>query len=294
MQLLILFLLLTSIQAQQNSCSCSCCNSLFCNPTSLPTNYIQNCTLVSCLAQCRATYTQCQGNYPSGYISVQCGSNIVPQFNCRCDCCNTGSTSCSPSNVGYTLAFSCQPGACSIACKEQYPYQCVADQNGLTQGTCIGFISTTTAATTTTTTMGPWLGNTCSCTCYQTCSSCLPTSAGVTSASYCSPVTCTQACQNQYPLSCLSASNISQTIGTCVSGNGDTRCNCRCCSTNGCINYGISTNGGCTMCDSMCRQYIPCSTTAQVTVQTCSTNNAKTPLPWMFFVLMITISTFFL
>jgi hypothetical protein len=293
MQLLVILLLLTSIQAQQNPCLCSCCNSQSCTPITLPTVYVQTCTLQSCIQQCRATYPQCQGNYPTGYISVQCGSNtsnIVPQFNCQCECCNTGSALCSPSYVGNTLAYSCQIGACSIACRNQYPSQCVADQNGVTQGTCTGSVTTIP-----TTTIGPWLGNTCRCTYCQTGSSCSSTPVGVTSASYCSTAACTQACQNQYPSSCSCLSNNNQTSGTCISQTGgNTFCACNCCSTNGCINYRINTNGGCTMCDSICRQYTPCSNPGQVIVQSCSTNNAKISRPSIIFILIITIFTFYI
>jgi hypothetical protein len=294
MQLLVIFLLLTSIRAQQNSCSCSCCTGLSCNPTSLPTVYVQSCTLQSCLAQCRATYSQCQGTHSYDYLAAQCISNVVPQFNCRCDCCNTGYASCSPSYVGDSRAYLCATGSCSISCREQYPYQCKADQTGQTQGTCIGFITSTATTTTTTTTTGPWLGNTCTCTSCPTCSSCPPAYVGVTSASYCSSAACTQACQNKYPPSCSTVSNINQTSGTCISNTGgNTFCSCRCCSTNRCIDYRINTNGGCAMCDSTCRQYTPCDNTAPVIVQTCSTNDAKTFIPWMIFILIITIFAFF-
>jgi hypothetical protein len=288
MQLFVILslLLLTSIRAQQNQCFCTCCNGPLCIPISLPTIDVQNCTLESCLGQCRTSYSQCQGNGIIGHVSAECASTVTPQFDCRCDCCNTGSTSCSPSYVGNTRVYSCQAGACSIACIRQYPNQCRADQSGLTQGTCTDYITTTT------TSVGPWLGNICSCTCCQT-GSCSPTSVGVTSASYCSSSICTQSCRNQYPLSCLSSLNLSQTNGTCISNiGGNTFCGCRCCGTNGCIDYKINTNGGCTTCDSMCRQYTPCTNTNQVTTQTCTTNNAKTSHPWIIFILMTSISTF--
>jgi hypothetical protein len=296
MQFLVIFLLLTSIRAQQNSCLCSCCTGLSCNPTSLPTITVQSCTLESCLERCRTTYFQCQGNHPNGYLSAICNSSssVVPQFNCRCDCCNTGSVLCSPSFVGNSRAFLCETGSCSIACQNQYPFYCKADQTGLTQGTCISFITSTTT-TTTTTTIGPWLGNTCACTYCQTCSSCPPTYVGVTSASYCSSAACAEACRNRYPLSCSTVSTINPTSGICISNTGgNTFCDCRCCTTNRCIDYRINTNGGCAVCDSTCRQYTPCDNTAQVTVRTCSTNNVKTSIPCMIFILIITIFTFFL
>jgi hypothetical protein len=303
MQLLVIFLLLISIRAQPNTCSCSCCRSPVtgqsCTPTSLASFGLQNCLLESCLAQCRARYYECQGNSLTDYISVQCATTattstpIAPQFNCRCDCCSTGSTSCLPSYVGNALAYLCQAGSCSISCQQRYPNQCKADQTGLTQGTCTDFITTTTT-TTTTITVGPWLGNLCKCTCCSTSSYCPSTTVGVASASSCSSSVCTQACRNQYPSSCLSSANISQSSGTCLSDIGaSTNCNCECCETSRCINYKINTNEFCSTCDSICRLNSPCTNTAPVVVQSCSTNNAKTILPWMNFILLISIFTFF-
>lgn len=290
MQLLVFFLLLVCVRAQQNSCSCSCCRGVSCNPTLLPTVYVSYCTLEKCIEQCRSTYSQCQVSYPSGIIIAQCSSTSVPQFSCRCDCCNTGSASCVPTNVGNSLAYLCQTGACSISCSNQYPTVCVANQNGQTQGTCIAAItSTTTRTTTVTATIGPWLGNTCACTCCSTGSYCSPTYVGVTSASQCLPEACTQACRNRFPSTCSASSLIGQTLGTCISDySGNTRCRCNCCGTNGCINYDVSTNGGCTLCDSTCRFRSPCINTYAVT-QTCSFSNGKALPSWMISIFLISI-----
>jgi hypothetical protein len=294
MYVLVIFMLLTIVRAQQSPCSCSCCTGLSCTSVSLPTVYVQYCTLETCLAQCRATYSQCQVPLPYGQVSAQCGSNIGPQYYCRCDCCNTGSTSCSPSFVGYALVYSCQTGACSIECNRQYSSQCVVTQNGQTQGTCIGLITTTSTITT----IGPWLGNTCSCMCCQTGSYCSPTYVGTTSASQCSSTTCTQACRTRYPSSCPSSTSIGQTMGTCTSTTtGNTRCKCYCCGTNGCINYDINTSGDCSTCDSSCRVQAPCINTQQVT-QTCTFNNKarrlkQFSLRWVIFIITILFSSFF-
>ena len=291
MHLLLVFLLLASVRAQQYPCSCSCCNFQSCTPSPLPTVYVTYCTVDTCNVQCRATYPQCQVTAPYGQISAQCGATNVQLYNCRCECCNTGSPTCSPLYVGNSLAYTCQPGACSISCANQYPSQCVSNQNGQTQGTCTGFVTTTT----TTTTVGPWLGNSCSCMCCQTGSFCSPTYVGTTSASFCSATSCTQACQTRYPTTCPYLSTIGQTSGTCTSSTtGNTRCACRCCGTTGCLDYDIRTNEGCTTCDSMCRSQNQCSNTYQVT-QTCYTNNnTKMTQPWILFILTMTFSTFFI
>ena len=283
MKLIVIFLLLANIRAQPNSCSCSCCRSpapgQSCTPVSLSSVNVPSCTLESCLGQCRATHNQCQGNTSADYISAQClftattttTTTIPPPYTCRCDCCSTGSITCTPFYVGNTRAYLCQTGSCSIACEQQYPTQCRADQTGVTQGTCTDFTTTTSTATTITM-IGPWLGNTCKCAYYPT-GFCGPdTSVGVTSASSCSSDVCTQACRNRYPSLC-----VTQTTGTCISDIGaKTYCGCQCCGTNGCINYRINTNESCTTCDSICRYNTPCVNTNSVTVQTCSTNNGQT------------------
>ncbi|CAF3149079.1 unnamed protein product [Rotaria sp. Silwood2] len=293
MHLLLYFFLLTNVRAQQHSCLCSCCRNLSCNLIPLPPIYVQTCTLLSCLAQCQATYPKCRENYPYNLISAQCNSTTIPSFGCRCDCCNTGFPSCSPSYVGNSLAFVCNIHSCSISCATQYPNLCSVNHHGQAQGTCSGLVTIPSTLTTTSvvTTVDPWLGNTCSCKCCQTGFHCLPTYVGITSAYQCSSGACTQACQRRYPLSCPSLSNYGQVNGTCVSGtSGNTICRCGCCSTNGCINYDISIHGNCAMCNSVCRQQSPCTKPDQVT-QTCYTNKAKLPLPWLIFILTMNFST---
>jgi hypothetical protein len=289
MRLLLVFLLLANVRAQQSPCSCSCCNFQGCTPSPLPTVYVPYCTSDTCTAQCRAAYPQCQVTYPYGQISAVCGTTAVQLYSCRCDCCNTGSATCLPSTIGTSIAYTCQTASCSISCNDQYPSQCVSNQNGQTQGTCTGPITTTSS----TTTVGPWLGNTCSCSCCQTGSSCLPTYVGITSASLCSSTACTQACQIRYPSFCPSLYQIGQTSGTCSSTTtGNTRCACRCLGATGYLDYNIVTNGGCITCDSVCRSQLPCISTTQVTY-TCSTSNAKTSHPWIILILTITFSNFF-
>ncbi|CAF1135160.1 unnamed protein product [Adineta steineri] len=292
MRLLIIFLLFTVVRAQQYPCSCSCCSTPSCTPTVLPTVYASSCTTDACLLQCRASYTLCQVNPPNGQIIAQCLSSTVQQYSCRCDCCNTGSASCSVFNVGTSVAYTCASGSCSISCAQQYPSQCVSNQNGQTQGQCMGPITTTT----TTTTVGPWLGNTCSCMCCQSGSSCTPTYVGITSASQCSLTACNQACQIRYPSVCPSLYILGQTSGTCTSSttSGTTQCACNCCGTTGCFNYTMRTNEGCTACNSLCQSQSQsqCPNTFQVT-HICSLNNAKIFHPWIIFILSIIFFNFF-
>jgi hypothetical protein len=282
--LLLVFLLLVNTQAQQQPCFCSCCSGQSCIPTALPTVYVQQCTLQSCIAQCQSTYPQCRVNYPNGAISVQCGSitttpSVFAPFRCRCACCNTG-LYCTPSFIGETSTYTCQAGSCSIACYQQYPSLCPSGSNGQTQGTCVDYITTTT----TTTTIGPWLGNSCSCMCCQSGSYCTPTYVGTASASYCSSVQCTQACRIQYPSLCPTLTNIGQTSGTCTTvTGGNTICRCRCFSNtiNNYINYDVRANGGCSACSSSCQQQTRCPNTNSETIS-CQTNNAETSLPSIF------------
>ncbi|CAF1209569.1 unnamed protein product [Adineta steineri] len=294
MRLLIIFLLFTVVRAQQQyPCSCSCCNGASCIPNVLSTVYALSCTTEACLVQCRASYpTICQATPPYGQIIAQCTSSIAQQYSCQCNCCNTGSASCSPSYVGTSVAYTCASGSCSISCAQQYPSQCISNQNGQTQGLCMGPITTTT----TTTTVGPWLGNTCSCMCCQSGSSCTPTYVGITSASQCLSTACNQACQIRYPSVCPSLYILGQTIGTCTSSttSGTTQCACNCCGTTGCFNYTIRTNEGCTACNSLCQSQSQsqCPNTFQVT-HTCSLNNAKTFHPWIIFILSIIFFNFF-
>jgi hypothetical protein len=270
MHVLVISLLLASVQTQQNSCYCSCCVGPSCTPAPLAPLNVPSCTQYQCLAQCTAYYPQCQMP-PNGNVLAQCGSTLPPQYNCGCYCCNTGSTSCSPLFVGYAVSHICQTESCSISCYQQYPNQCVFNQNGQTQGFCLG--STTTISTTTT--IGPWLGYGCSCMCCGSGPSCPPVYVGTTSASQCSIQACTQACRNQYPSLCPLYPYMGQSSGTCTTqGGGNTRCRCSCCITNSCPTYEININGGCTLCDSACRQQGACISAYQVISQ-CLTNEAK-------------------
>ncbi|CAF1055996.1 unnamed protein product [Adineta steineri] len=349
MRLLIIFLLFAIVRTQQYPCSCSCCNGASCIPIVLSTVYAQSCTTEACLQQCRASYpTICQATPPYGQTIAQCISDNIQQYSCQCNCCNTGSPSCSTFYVGTSIAYTCASGSCSISCAQQYPSQCLNNQNGQTQGTCTGLITTTTTTTTsstniqqyncrcdccntgspscstsyvgtsiaytcasgscsiscaqqypsqclnnqhgqtqgtctdlittttTTTTIDPWLGNTCSCMCCQSGSDCSPTYVGTTSAFQCLATACHQACQIRYPSVCPSYYFLGQTIGTCTSSttSGTTRCACNCCGTSGCFNYDIRTNEGCTTCNSLCQSQSRCTNTYQVT-QTCYPNNTK-------------------
>jgi hypothetical protein len=262
--------LLTSIAAQQDSCSCSCCMGLNCSPLTLPTLVVSYCTLNKCLEQCRAAYSQCQSSYPNGIITPQCVSTNVQQFSCRCDCCYTNSGSCLPVFVGLANAYTCQSGSCSISCAQQYPNQCQSNQNGQTQGNCIGSLTTTTS----TTTSGSWLGNTCSCMCCNNGTYCSPLYVVITSDYQCSLTSCTQACQIRYPLTCPSSMVTGQTNGTCINSNiGLARCRCNCCSNTGCITYELNTNGNCTSCDAACRHTSICINPHETT-SVCYTNGA--------------------
>ncbi len=146
------FLLLNTVQAQSFACSCSCCLGQGCLAASLPSVVAQQCTDASCLEACRARYYQCTAVSPNGLAVGRCLSATTTTTNspmiggpylCQCNCCRTGSYSCAPSFIGNTNAFSCQIGACSIACSRQYPNVCVNNEFGQTQGVCVGTPSTT-------------------------------------------------------------------------------------------------------------------------------------------------------
>ncbi|CAF3437696.1 unnamed protein product [Rotaria socialis] len=203
----ILIIILSTIIRAQYPCSCSCCVGSNCQSCIISYAYAPSCTATSCLQVCSARYYQCAANAPYGQASGTClsATTITPlsgPYSCRCDCCNlNSSSSCAPALVGYTTAYSCSTGSCSISCNSQYPLLCVSNQNGQTQGTCQGPSMTTTSTTTT----GAWLGNACSCYCCQSGPYCLPTiNVGNTSSPYCSMYACTQACQAQYPSLCPS------------------------------------------------------------------------------------------
>ncbi|CAF2772781.1 unnamed protein product [Rotaria sp. Silwood2] len=244
---------------------------------------MQSCTLDTCRLQCRTSFSQCQADSPNGQISVQCLPYTNPLYNCQCDCCNTGSTTCTPFFVGYSTAYVCTPGSCSISCNTQYPIQCVSNHNGQTSGICTGPITTTTTTTTTTLTTtvnrltdSPSIGQTCSCMCCQSGPNCSPnTYVGNVIVPQCSSSTCIAACQTRYPGLCPSVFNLGQTNGICISqNNGNIRCQCQCCEANGCPTYNLMTNGDCTSCYTLCQQGSPCSNTNTVTYS-CNPNKSK-------------------
>jgi hypothetical protein len=271
MYVLLIILLVTGIRAQyQNQCACSCCLGQSCPAVIVGMVNVQNCTADICLTQCRCTYPQCAANPPYGQLLAQC-TNPVYAFTCQCLCCNTGSSTCAATFVGYATAYACQPGACSIACIAQYPAQCISNQYGQTVGTCLGAVTTTTAMST----IAPWLGNICSCLYCQsgyTCTSNLL--VGVASVSQCSSSDCTSACQNRYPTTC-STSYLSQINGVClIQANSRTRCKCNCCGTYGCLDYDLSTNDTCASCYAKCAQVSPCPNSRPVTY-TCTANQPR-------------------
>ncbi len=289
---LILLLLISYVQAQQDMCLCSCCIGQSCNPTYVGASSLSSCTYQSCYTSCRNLYTQCQLDYPNGQVVPQCVSTattLSPSFNCRCDCCRTGSPTCSTIFVGYSTSYTCQPGSCSISCTTQYPTQCVSDQSGQTSGTCIGMITTTTTSTTTiSTTSRSSSGNTCSCLCCQSGPSCSPNiEVGIaTGVAQCSSAACTTACQNQYPASCPSISYLGNTTGVCAGPtSGNTRCRCQCCGINGCPTYDVNTNSDCTSCPSLCQQR--CGYTNPTTF-TCASNRSikSTPSSLLLFIFL--------
>ncbi|CAF1273400.1 unnamed protein product [Adineta ricciae] len=267
--IILLFYLLPIIESQ--TCSCSCCNTYPCTPIPQQSIYLSACTTDMCAMQCRALYTQCQSSYPNTIVA-QCSASNVQLYSCRCECCNTGSVTCLPTYIGNSVSYTCQVGSCSISCANQYSTQCISNANGQTLGTCTGPITTTT----TTTTIGPWLGNTCSCSCCQTGSYCTPVNVGITSASQCLTTSCTQACQARYPSMCPSNYALGVTSGTCTSSStsGTNRCTCHCCGTTGCQDYTIRTNEVCTTCYSLCQAQSPCLNSYQVTYN-CYLNHAQ-------------------
>ncbi|CAF4303462.1 unnamed protein product [Rotaria socialis] len=282
MYLLILSLLINSVQTQQDICSCSCCIGVSCSPVIVGSFSVSSCAVDTCLQLCRTSYYQCQAYIPNGQAMGQCSSSVSPLYQCRCDCCNTGSTSCVPSFVGYGSAYQCNTAACSISCASQYPSQCVSNQNGQVSGTCTGPITTTTTTTTVRTNI-IGTGYTCSCMCCSSGSNCVANvGVGFTIASQCSSLSCTQACQNQYPTYCPSIPSLGQSNGICTNQvNGNIRCQCRCCTANGCPTYEINTTGDCTSCSTLCQQQSPCGSTNPA-AYTCSTNTNKSKQSCLF------------
>ncbi len=293
---LILLLLISSVRTQQDMCKCSCCTGQSCNPTYMGSSYIPACRFETCHTYCRSSYALCQTDYPYGQTLSECSSNastIAPFYSCRCDCCRTGSASCTPFFVGYSTTYVCQPSSCSISCATLYPNQCPSDQSGQTDGTCTGLITTTTSTTTVSTpATGSWLGNTCECMCCQSGPNCIPnTAVGNAAVSQCSSAACTAACQNQYPSACPSMASLGQTNGTCTSQNsGNTRCRCQCCGTDGCPTYYVYTNAGCTSCNTLCQR--GCGNTNTVTYSCDSNRSNKSidfSLPLIIFVTLLIV-----
>ncbi|CAF3078682.1 unnamed protein product [Rotaria socialis] len=286
--LLLIAVLVTGIQAQSR-CTCSCCLGQYCQPTIVGTVDVRTCSPEVCSAQCRCAYPQCAANSPYGQVFVQCSPPVYPLFNCECRCCRTGSFTCIPTPVGLSTSYLCEISACSVACSSQYPSQCISNENGTTQGSCLGPLITTT----TTTAMPPWLGSLCSCSFCQSGSICSSSLLlGVTSASQCSAPACTQACQNRNPSTC-SLSYLNQINGVCLSEvRGRTKCKCNCCSGYNCLDFELNINETCTSCYSKCQQVSPCVNTFSVTY-TCSSNNSTIStnftLSYMFFIFIIAV-----
>ncbi|CAF1379775.1 unnamed protein product [Adineta steineri] len=145
--------LLNFVQTQSDNCSCACCTGQGCQPTQILNASAQPCNDPNCLAACKARYYQCTAPISYGQAIGKCltattttttnsPTNNGPYL-CQCNCCNSGSFTCAPTFVGEATAFSCQVGACSIACNNRYPYICVNNQYGQTQGVCLG-VSTPT------------------------------------------------------------------------------------------------------------------------------------------------------
>ena len=247
----------------QNQCECACCLGQPCQPLIVGTVNVPNCTAEICLANCRCTYSQCAANPPYGQLLSRC---TIPteRYTCQCSCCRTTSGPCTPSFVGFAIAFYCDISACSIACSNQYPTQCISDQNGQVQGSCVGPVTTTTPMTT----VSPWLGNICSCLYCQSGYTCTPNVlVGITSAPQCSASDCTAACRNRYPTASLcSTSYLNQINGVCLAeGNGRTRCKCNCCGLYGCVDYEVITNDTCSLCNERCAQVVPCVNSRPIT-----------------------------
>lgn len=219
MQLLILsLLLLTYARAQDDACTCSCCLGLSCSAMFIGNYSMAYCTTQKCRDFCRSISGHCQADYPDGQLQAVCVYSREPLFNCDCHCCNTGSALCTPVYVGASTAFACQTGACSLSCNEKYPTQCVNNQNGQTNGTCVSSITTTTTTTTTTTSLMTAVstGRNCSCWCCPSGPTCIPDIyVGDAPVTTCSPVSCAQACQQRYPAYCPNGAELGRVNGTC-------------------------------------------------------------------------------
>jgi hypothetical protein len=264
---ILVIILATAIQSQPYPCSCSCCIGLNCEPTPLRNINAFYCSTESCLEACSSQYYQCQKSPPNGQAIAQCLTSALGPYSCQCNCCNSGSVSCTPTFAGYATAYLCNSSSCSIACATQYAGVCISNQYGQTQGTCVGLTTTTTMATSS-------LGNACSCYCCQTGPNCLPLSnVGNTSSSQCSTLACTQACQVGYPTLCPTSLVVGQTNGLCSNtASGNIRCQCKCCGSDGCLNYNVYTNTSCRSCSILCQQQTQCINSNSGTYS-CSSNS---------------------
>ncbi|CAF1000243.1 unnamed protein product [Adineta ricciae] len=264
-----------NVISAQYPCSCSCCLGQNCQVASIGNVYAPYCTADSCRSTCRSQYSLCSADYPYGLSSGQCLSAVIAtpvngSYSCRCDCCNTGSPTCSTLLVGYTSAYSCSSGSCSVACASTYPLICISNQYGQTIGTCLGLAT----ASTTTTTIGPYLGNPCSCYCCNSTTTCSPyIYVGNTSATLCSTYACTYACQIRYPSICPLLTAVGQTLGQCTTyTSGATVCHCKCYGSVSSIDYDLYTSGDCVTCSGICSQYTKCVNSYQVTY-TCNSSS---------------------
>lgn len=273
---LFLILIIKSVQNQSNTCSCSCCRGPNCAPTVIGTINVQTCTLDSCRMECRRIFPQCQTDNSFTQILPQCSMTDQPLYRCQCYCCRTGSPTCLLSYVGQSSAYTCEIGACSIACANQYPNQCVSDGSGQVQGNCSGPIATTSTTSTSvrSSTIDPISSNrTCLCRCCQTGSNCNPNiEIGIAFASQCSSDRCTESCHTRYPSQCPSSASLGQSRGECIDGDrlpNQRQCQCQCCQSPSCTSYGFNVNDTCAICEQRCRQLAPCTDKSRVTF-TCS------------------------
>ncbi|CAF1053037.1 unnamed protein product [Didymodactylos carnosus] len=203
---LVLFCVVKLSSEQPHSCACNCCPTSNCYPSLVGQAYAANCSRAACTDACKVQYTSSCASY-FGKIDAYCTSSLTTttqQFNCRCDCCNTGST-CSLNAIGTSTAWSCSPQACTIACYQQYPYVCVSSSLGQTSGQCTGLATTTAAPN----------SYRCSCKCCNNGQLCTTYQVGTTVAQECSPNSCAEQCRKQYPQICAS-SPLGQTQGICL------------------------------------------------------------------------------
>ncbi|UJR24191.1 hypothetical protein I4U23_027157 [Adineta vaga] len=269
-------------------------SATYCTKFTYPSNGNSAARYYLTSGSCVAGTVTTNADIPYGQSTGQClsATTVTPingSFVCRCDCCNTGSATCSPVLIGYSTAFSCSSASCSVSCSSTYPLVCISNENGQTQGTCQGL-------TTTTTTVSSWLGYPCSCYCCQWNSYCNPTTfVGNTSSTLCSTYTCSSACQQQYSSLCPLSTSIGQTLGQCLTiSNGSTRCQCTCCGSIACLDYDIYTNSDCTTCPLMCSLYTKCANTYQTTYlcYTNSTYRQQFSILFLIFIIFNDYTTF--